>query len=207
MQLSRSLHSLKNYSFLVVWLVSFAPAAVVAEERNSPKVVVLDHPTGDLLRACFPTIDFHVLVQFENESNAAVNRRAWSTRDADVLVFRSDQISIRSQLFRERLMTQGIRVVDLKKHISIDRALRVRLDTVGPNFWRADLDQITSKHLPTLSDRAVKKPTSKTVSVLHHCVPSSQDDNVPSVHCPPCTIIESGTRQIVANVHTSQGNE
>ncbi len=129
-------------------------------------MVALDHSTADLLRACFPTIEFEVLITFENEPNAAINQRAWSTRDADLLVFRSDQISIRSQLFRERLMTQGIRAIDLKAHISINRSLQFRLDADGPKFLRSSAARLIASNLAASSHQVTVLPTPATASIL-----------------------------------------
>ncbi|MAI71887.1 MAG: hypothetical protein CMM01_13365 [Rhodopirellula sp.] len=193
--------------FLVVLLALLAPTAVVAEEPHSATVVALDHHTGDLLRACFPAVEFQVLVRREDEPNSVVNRRAWSTRDADVLVYRSDQISIRSQLFRERLMTQGIRVVDLNAHISVNRALQFRLDTVGPNLWRLDSEQLIAMHPPATSQRVDKSATCQTISVLQNHDPCFQDDELQSVRCQPLGVGTESQQGVVANVCRGQGNE
>ena len=176
-------HDLTSYRFLCLLLVFLAPTVVAAEEPSPPKVVALDHSTADLLRACFPAMEFQVLVRFENEPNAAINRRAWLTRDADVLVFRSDQISIRSRLFRERLMTQGIRVVDLHAHISINRTLQFRLDAVGPKCWRSNLERSTAHHSPATAHQVA---TTKPVSSLPSQVSYSSDVDLSRGTCPPC---------------------
>ena len=199
--------NLTRHRFLVVLLAFLAPTVAFADEPNPPRVVALDHSTGDLLRACFPAIEFEVLVQFENEPNAAINRRAWSTRDADVLVFRSDQISITSQLFRERLMTQGIRAVDLKAHISINRALQFRLDAVGPNFLRSNFEPLTVTHLPVTSHRVAKSRNPQTVSVLEDRSPFFGDDDLPSDSCPPCETGTESQRRAMANIYTKKSNE
>ena len=157
-----------------------------AQEPSSPKVVALDHSTADLLRACFPAIEFQVVIPFENELNAAINKRAWSTRDADVLVFRSDQMSLRSQLFRERLMTQGIRAVDLKAHISIDRALQFRLDADGPKFLKSNVARSIATHLPVSSRPITDSPTTTTASILVNRSTAVHDLYLPNAACPPC---------------------
>lgn len=200
-------HHRKIDRLLIVLVTFLAPTVVVAEEPAPLKVVALDQTTGDLLRACFPTMNFEVLVRFESESNTTVNRRAWSTRDADVLVFRSAQISIRSRLFRERLMTQGIRVVDLDAHISINRALKLRLETVGPNFLRSDLEQMATTHVPVMSNRVASELTSKPLSVFDSRDPCLEDDNSPCVRCPPHGINAESEDRAMAKVYTRQGNE
>ena len=200
-------HNLTSYRLLFAWLAFLVSTVAFAEEPGTRKVVALDHSTADLLRACFPTIEFEVLVQFENEPNATINRRAWSTRDADVLVFRSDQISIRSQLFRERLMTQGIRAVDLKAHISINRALQFRLDADGPNFLRSKVEQLVATHLPATSHQVTNKATAQTVSALQNGSPSFKDVDLPSNACPPCGTETKSRRQVMAKFSTRDSNE
>ena len=167
-------HNPTSYRLLFAWLAFLASTVALADEPGPRKVVALDHSTADLLRACFPAIEFEVLVQFENEPSATINRRAWSTRDADVLVFRSDQISIRSQLFRERLMTQGIRTVDLKAHISIKRALQLRLDADRPNFLRPNVKRLVATHLPATSHQLTDTPAVQTFSALQNKIPILQ---------------------------------
>lgn len=200
-------HNLTSYRLLFAWLAFLASTVALAEEPSPPKVVALDHSTAGLLRACFPAIEFEVLVQFENESNADINKRAWLTRDADVLVFRSDQISIRSQLFRERLMTQGIRAVDLKAHISINRALQLRLDAEGQNFLRSNTERLIATHLPAMSRQATDAPTTETASALQNGFPSFKNVDLPSGGCPPRGTATESQPQVVATVSTRGSNE
>ncbi len=200
-------HNPTSYRLLFAWLAFLASTVALADEPGPRKVVALDHSTADLLRACFPAIEFEVLVQFENEPSATINRRAWSTRDADVLVFRSDQISIRSQLFRERLMTQGIRTVDLKAHISIKRALQLRLDADRPNFLRSNVRRLVALiHL----QHPISSPThllSKHFPHFKTKSPSFKDVELPSNVCPPCATATESRRQVMAKVSTRDTNE
>ena len=185
-------HKVTSYRVLFVLLAFLVPTTTLAKDPSPLKVVALDHSTAHLLRACFPAIEFQVVIQCENESNAAVNERAWSTRDAGVLVFRSDQISIRSQLFRERLLTQGIRAVDLKAHISINRALQFRLDADGPNFLQSNVARSIATHLPVSSHQATDSPNPATASILRNRSSAVHDLHLPNAACPPCeTVTES----------------
>lgn len=190
--------------FLAILFAFPGLTVAVAEESNPPKVVALDHPTADLLRACFPAMEFEVLVRFENEPNATINQRAWLTRDADVLVFRSDQISIRSRLFRERLMMQGIRAVDLKAHVSINRALQFRLDGRGPKIWRSDLEQFTADHGSSRSDQVEVQSHGHPVASLTNRSSCSSDVHLPRVSCPPHETGMESQRQALAKAYKSQ---
>ena len=200
-------HKVTGYRLLFALLAFLVPTTTFGQEPSRPIVVALDHSTADLLRAFFPAIECRVVIQFENELNEAVNQRAWSTRDADILVFRSDQMSYRSQMFRERLMTQGIRAVDLTAHISIKRALQFRLDADGPKFLQSNVARSIAAHLPASSGQVIDSPTNKTASIFPNRSSALNDLHSPNAACPPC---ETGTEcqgQILAKVPMKHSND
>ena len=200
-------HIVTSYRLLFALLAFLVPCTTFGQKPGRPIVVALDHSTADLLRAFFPAIECRVVIQFENELNTAVNKRAWSTRDADVLVFRSDQMSFRSQLFRERLMTQGIRAVDLTAHISIKRALPFRLDADGPKFLQSNVARSIATHLPVSSGQVIGSPTDTTASIFQNRSLALHDLHSPNAACPPCKTETECQRQILAKVSTKHSND
>ena len=90
-------------------------------QRRSPgafpvgRVVALDSGSAKLLKMCFPAMPFQPLIQSGSESFEEINQRALSMRDAGYLVYRSDQLSLNSRLFRDRLVAHGVHAVDLTR--------------------------------------------------------------------------------------------
>jgi hypothetical protein len=54
------------------------------------------------------------LLEYDKESATEVNRRAWAMRDAKVFIYSSKQESFLGAMYRERLMMQGVPVVDVE---------------------------------------------------------------------------------------------
>jgi hypothetical protein len=54
------------------------------------------------------------LLEYDKASDTEVNRRAWAMRDAKVFIYSSKQESILGAMYRERLMMQGVPVVDVE---------------------------------------------------------------------------------------------
>ena len=109
----------------VLWgVVSINGTALTAQEPTDVHVVALDPGTSDLLKSYFPDISFRSLVRIDDEPFERLNQRALSMRNATCLVYRGDVMPLKSQLFRERLVAQGIRTVDLAAHLSVRRSDR-----------------------------------------------------------------------------------
>ncbi|MCD0461030.1 hypothetical protein [Roseiconus lacunae] len=97
--------------FAAIALVDFSP--VDAQEKTGPVIVALDQATADLWCSYFPEADLRVVVPNDDLDYAVVNVRALSVCDASYLLYRRDQNSLVTQLFRERIANQGVFSVDL----------------------------------------------------------------------------------------------
>ncbi|MEM0925952.1 MAG: hypothetical protein AAGJ83_07935 [Planctomycetota bacterium] len=91
------------------------PPALIAESIDSSKVIVMDQATADLLAQRTACVRFRILVHSESDTLATLDRRALALQDADYVLFRSDRISVKSQMLRERLSNHGICHVDVLK--------------------------------------------------------------------------------------------
>ncbi len=95
--------------------ITVLSASTTNGQESSPSTIVaLDQATANLLSPHLPKLA--VIVVSEDEPFGRLNQRALSMLDAEYVVFRSDQISLSSQLFRERLINHGVRGVDLTAH-------------------------------------------------------------------------------------------
>ena len=109
-------------SFAFVLLVSSLPClatSATAQDADQGgletqgRVVTLDTGSARLLKAYSPRTDAESLVQFEHQSYQVLNRRALSMKNASLLIFRGDRLSMKSRLFCERLIAQGVPAIDL----------------------------------------------------------------------------------------------
>ena len=102
---------------LTIGLVCSDDQWAFAQAELAGGVVALDDGSAELLKLCSPQFAFKSLVRSENESYQSLNDRAWSMRNAGCLVYRGDQLSGTSKLFRDRLIAQGVPAIDLAIHV------------------------------------------------------------------------------------------
>ena len=91
-------------------------ASSEAQEPTGVHVVALDVGSSDLLKTCRPEISFVSLVDSEDEPYPRLNERALAMRDARYVVYRADRLSMTSQLFRDRLVAEGVQAIDLTRY-------------------------------------------------------------------------------------------
>ena len=82
-----------------------APAAV--------RIVVLDDGSARLLEACCPNTRFESLISSDEIAFEILNSRALSMRNASCLLFRSDELSVTSRLFLDRMIAHGVPAIDI----------------------------------------------------------------------------------------------
>ncbi|MGI9467065.1 MAG: hypothetical protein ACR2OA_08090 [Rubripirellula sp.] len=131
-----------NVFLLMVFVaVSTSGASRAAAQAGAaPAVIVLDRPSADLLQLHFPNVRCDVVVSDHDAPYEELNRRAWLMRDATVVLYRGDQGSMASRIFRERLTSQGVRVFDLAEHFCFPgRFPRARIDPDSRRLVRNSL--------------------------------------------------------------------
>ena len=101
------------FCMLVLGIAPCIESPLAAQIPAQGRIVALDGGSANLLKSCCPKTAFESLIQLENEPYQVLNERAWSMRDASCLIYRGDQLSVISRLFRERLTAQGVRAIDL----------------------------------------------------------------------------------------------
>lgn len=84
-------------------------------DEKPSKVIALDQFAADWLKPRLANVSIVVLFENSEESHDAMTRRAWSMRNATHLVYHSDRLNLMSQIFCERLQSQGVQLVDLKE--------------------------------------------------------------------------------------------
>lgn len=89
----------------------------VAKTPTSGRIVALDEESANLMQSYSPETVIDILIQSETDSYHEISARAWSMRDARYVVYRSDQCSISSQIFQERLVAQGVQAIDLASYV------------------------------------------------------------------------------------------
>ncbi|MEO1527450.1 MAG: hypothetical protein AAFX06_18635 [Planctomycetota bacterium] len=94
--------------------------------RNRPAAIgALDEPSGEMLRACFPSTTIRVVLLTDGGVWSRINPQDLSLTQVRCAFYQSDYSTLSSQLMRERLLNQGVRVVDLssiRQHLGNRRA-------------------------------------------------------------------------------------
>ncbi|QDV45852.1 hypothetical protein Enr13x_57550 [Stieleria neptunia] len=94
---------------------NFLHRAVLADEPAETVVAVSDWRAASLLRSfSFNTTATDVLVQNDGDDYQTANSREIAMRRATHVVYLGGDESLLSRMFRERLMMQGARPIDLR---------------------------------------------------------------------------------------------
>ena len=98
-----------------VSLGAVGSAQELPQQDLRPRIVALDKFAVDSLTRHLADSSVAVLFKRSDVPPEAIDKRAWSMRNASHLVFHTDRLSLIGRLYCERLQSQGVRLVDLKE--------------------------------------------------------------------------------------------